>query len=324
MIFLIGMPRSGTSWVAKIFDSNPDVLYHHEPDSVEKTQDVPYFPDPDNFEKLVPETRRYFSLLFKVRHLKSAGSIPVFQKNYLSKITNRILPGLIVFFKTVSRIFSKLKIPVDIKAPKFVRKGLKNNKLVDVMKSVDSSCRSGLVTRAFPEAKVIYIVRHPCGYVSSQLRGREQNYMNNVIYYSQLSSTDVAKERGWTVDIIKNMSVEEQIACTWVCLNEKALNDIEGQENCFLLLYEDLCNDPIEISRRLFDFCNLDYTDQTDAFIKRSLNYTGGEEKYFQTVRDPKTAAEKWKVELTSEQIEKVRKIVSGTKSGDKFLSFYA
>ncbi|VAW03899.1 hypothetical protein MNBD_ALPHA01-315 [hydrothermal vent metagenome] len=323
MIFLIGMPRSGTTWVAKIFDSNPDVLYHHEPDSVETTQDVPYFPKPENFEKLVPETRHYFSRLLKVRHLKSAGSSPVFQKKYLSRITNKILPGLIVFLKTVSLIFSKLKIPVNIEVPTFVRRGLKNNKLVDVMKSVSSSCRSGLVTRAFPEAKIIYIIRHPCGFVSSQLRGREQNYLNNVIYYSQLSSMDIAKERGWTVDVIKNMSIEEQLACTWVCLNEKALSDIEGQENCFVLLYEYLCNNPVEMSRRLLDFCNLDYTDQTDVFIKSSLNYSGGEEKYFQTVRDPKIAAEKWKQELTPEQIEKIKGIVSKTRSGDKFLSFY-
>ena len=31
-ILLFGMPRSGTTWLGKIFDSHPQVLYRHEPD----------------------------------------------------------------------------------------------------------------------------------------------------------------------------------------------------------------------------------------------------------------------------------------------------
>ncbi len=32
-ILIIGSPRSGTTWLAKIIDSHPDVLYRHEPDA---------------------------------------------------------------------------------------------------------------------------------------------------------------------------------------------------------------------------------------------------------------------------------------------------
>src|SRR5580698_1469066 len=31
-ILVLGAPRSGTTWLAKIIDSHPDVLYRHEPD----------------------------------------------------------------------------------------------------------------------------------------------------------------------------------------------------------------------------------------------------------------------------------------------------
>ena len=31
---LFGMPRSGTTWVAKILDSHPHADYRHEPDSL--------------------------------------------------------------------------------------------------------------------------------------------------------------------------------------------------------------------------------------------------------------------------------------------------
>ena len=32
-ILILGAPRSGTTWLAKIIDSHPDVLYRHEPDA---------------------------------------------------------------------------------------------------------------------------------------------------------------------------------------------------------------------------------------------------------------------------------------------------
>lgn len=32
VILVVGTPRSGTTWLAKIIDSHPDVLYRHEPD----------------------------------------------------------------------------------------------------------------------------------------------------------------------------------------------------------------------------------------------------------------------------------------------------
>src|ERR1700712_540760 len=33
IILVLGAPRSGTTWLAKIVDSHPDVLYRHEPDA---------------------------------------------------------------------------------------------------------------------------------------------------------------------------------------------------------------------------------------------------------------------------------------------------
>jgi hypothetical protein len=32
LILILGLPRSGTSWLGKVFDSHPDVAYLHEPD----------------------------------------------------------------------------------------------------------------------------------------------------------------------------------------------------------------------------------------------------------------------------------------------------
>lgn len=41
VILLCGIPRSGTTWIGKIFDSHPDTLYRHEPDSGKVLGSVP-------------------------------------------------------------------------------------------------------------------------------------------------------------------------------------------------------------------------------------------------------------------------------------------
>jgi hypothetical protein len=43
---ILGAPRSGTTWLGKIFDSHPRVLYRHEPDSVYRTVAIPSFNAP--------------------------------------------------------------------------------------------------------------------------------------------------------------------------------------------------------------------------------------------------------------------------------------
>ena len=41
ILLLLGAPRSGTTWLGKIFDSHPDVLYRHEPDTLDRGGDLP-------------------------------------------------------------------------------------------------------------------------------------------------------------------------------------------------------------------------------------------------------------------------------------------
>ena len=44
MLMIAGMPRSGSTWVGNIFDSHPQTIYIHEPDSQIHTQAFTQFP----------------------------------------------------------------------------------------------------------------------------------------------------------------------------------------------------------------------------------------------------------------------------------------
>ena len=54
ILLIFGMPRSGTTWLGKIFDSHPDIIYLHEPDSEFRLKEVPLLVTPD-WEPLIKE-----------------------------------------------------------------------------------------------------------------------------------------------------------------------------------------------------------------------------------------------------------------------------
>src|ERR1700733_6917179 len=81
-ILILGAPRSGTSWLAKIFDSHPDVLYRHEPDTVLRTWDLPWMCPPGEVHLHVERARSYLRQLIAIATLKTAGSLPMFSKRY--------------------------------------------------------------------------------------------------------------------------------------------------------------------------------------------------------------------------------------------------
>src|ERR1700712_2005324 len=69
VILILGYPRSGTTWLAKIFDSHPDILYRHEPDELSP-------PRAD------AEPAGQISYWLKQRSLRAAGKRPTFAKSW--------------------------------------------------------------------------------------------------------------------------------------------------------------------------------------------------------------------------------------------------
>lgn len=84
LILLFGMPRSGTTWIGKIFDSHPDTLYRHEPDSWGLLNEVPILAPVEAADQYRPTVHRFIESLPRMRYTKVSASLPLVPKNYYS------------------------------------------------------------------------------------------------------------------------------------------------------------------------------------------------------------------------------------------------
>jgi len=313
MIILMGLPRSGTTWLGKIFDSHPDTFYSHEPDTARPFSGLPLLISKDSAERYRAAIERHVSDMGELRTIRVAGKLPLFPKSYAPRLPEWMSRQGLVLLKGLSRLLGEISVPAAIS-------GSPERAPYWVWKSIESTGRLGAIARIFPGSKAIFIVRHPCGVAASLLRGEESTKFSDgpasedYGFFELLSQTGQAKSRGLTVERFRGMSRLERVAWRWALLNEKALDDLEGLPNCRVLRYEDLCARPKELSRDLFAFSGLSWNEQTERFIAAST--AGEDSSYYAVFKDPLRSAYKWKTQLPPDVVEAILEMASRTGAG--------
>jgi len=313
---VFGSARSGTSWIGKVFDSHPLTLYKHEPDRF--FRDLPMAPWPSDAEKFAPAIRRFFSQLPLLTQTHVAGSLPVFAKRYRSWLGTQVHRSTVLC--AVAADSSRL-----IKFPIFGCARGDNPEIRVVWKSIDSLGRLGLILRVVEDCRAILITRHPCACISSTLRGEAQKNFSSKVAASEdygimkMFLETATNNRGITLDHLRAAHPVERMAWTWVLTNEKASEETAKSDRCRQVRYEDFCTDPAGKSQEMFSFSGLPWTKETSTFLKASTlrvppgrfdRLTQGSGRFYGIFRDPIGAANKWKSEMKSEDIERVYRIL--------------
>ncbi len=300
IVLLFGLPRSGTTWLAKLFDSHPDVLYRHEPDIVHRGGHLPDWPALEPDAALLAEARRYLDLLLATRTLKTSGSRPVFsQKNYRSRLASHLRAALIHGVRALEQVGAgpltrRLPIPDGIAAADWARVTL-------VLKSVSSPTRLGLFARALPGCRVIFTIRHPCGQVASMRRGEQLGAFEEAFDHDWLLAGEEAQAHGLEPAMFQRLPILEQLAWQWVILNERAVADVARLPAARIVRHADLARAPRAGARELLAFAGLSLTPATETFIRESTEYDG-EGRYYQVFRNAAAEIDKWRHELSAEE----------------------
>lgn len=318
-VLILGSPRSGTTWLAKLFDSNEHVLYRHEPDSVVYEEGIPFLPEVESTGSLNSLVGRYLTTLANVRQLKVVGSLPVFSKSYRLAICEKFRFLIVILYKFLDALLRPMGFKGEYNVPDLIkRKSLKSTTVV--VKSVNSLGRAKAFSSADKSLKIVHIVRHPCGFVASQLRGGNLNLMKVQTFLDTQAKMTQAKRRGLSLDVLERLSIEEQLASLWMMQNEKVMEEMSGNPQYKLVRYEDLCAEPHEVLGELFVHADISMTDQVSGFLQRSQTGDGKKEKYFQVVRDTKKASTKWLEELDSNQVNRIMDFVGDSLPGKLYL----
>ncbi|MGH7155088.1 MAG: sulfotransferase [Acetobacteraceae bacterium] len=309
-VIVLGAPRSGTTWVGKIFDSHPDVLYRHEPDLVLREARLPWTVPDEEMAACLPLAREYLQRLLRTPTLKSAGQLPLFPKNYHFAGARQLRGGIIATLKIIEAATGSRRLR-SYRVPDLVRPD-RHPTLRPVMKSVTAQGLAGLFAAACPDARLVLVLRHPCGQISSTMRGRREKRFESGVAPAGILAIPLARKYGLTERQLKAASRIELHAWQWVVSTETAVQALDGRPNSRLLVYEELCREPIAGARTLFAFCGLDWNTQTETFIGESTT-DGTTERYYGVVRDPLAAANRWRTELEEDDQRTIIDIVGRT-----------
>lgn len=313
-LFVLGSARSGTSWLATIFDAHPDSLYLHEPDIAQRRDDIPYCLDPPFDPAWVEAMQGYVRTLFDDRSLRTVGRREQFDKSYRSLSAQQIRKALIYAGKAADRLGRRAGREPDIKVPDLWRRGAEPG--LFVIKSVTMLGRSGLLKAVYPALPIVLIVRHPCGHIASIRRGIQKGNLEEQKGLGQLANLHIAREFGMDAATFAALSAEEKQAMRWAISNSHALRQLKDHEAAHIIRYEDLCEDPEAIMQRLFDALGLVFADSVRRYITSSINPTRADPGYFSTNRDPKRAAWGWQSELPEALTARIRSRVGETDAG--------
>jgi len=311
VILILGAPRSGTSWLAKIFDSHPDVLYRHEPDTVVRNYDLPWMCPPDAVPAYRDAAEAYLRELIDTATLKTAGSLPIFPKHHQGAIAANVHAGLVYALRAAELAGPARRLARGIPIPDLFDPAA-SPALRVALKSVSSRGRARLFAEALPGAAVVFIVRDPWGQVASMMRGAALGMFEEKVPVTELLTTEQAKRYGLTEARFAAMPEIEQFAWNWAILNEKAIDDLKGIDRVKVLRYQDLCEEPMREARALLDFAALDWNAQTEDFVRRSTTFSG-RDRYYQVFKNTTAAMNRWREDMKPEDQRRILAVVRET-----------
>lgn len=315
-LLLFGLPRSGTTWLGKIFDSHPDTLYWHEPDSVWRLPG-PLLPDAQTGEPDEQTLRDWLRRLQSSAPLKSQAKPPFFPKHYYGAGRFQLHRLLILAASAWSRLASAPAIPFLIPASR-------QDQVIPVWKSIESLGRLGLLHRRLPGLRSVHIIRHPCGYIASVLRGETRGRFDEASASSEdwglfelLVATPQAKAVGLDLANLREMHPLQRLAWRWVIFNTKAMEELQADAGATICVYEKLCADPLGESQRLLAHCGLPWDKRTENFLDASTH--GQQSSYYSVFKNPLSSAERWREELDQESVRLIMAVAGDSAPGQLY-----
>jgi hypothetical protein len=272
-ILICGVPRTGTSWTAKVLSLGGNIRYLREPlshggyASAEGVAGYPYLLATDNDPDYESAWRRVLSLdPFVGRRWLMSHS-----RGWLQRTP----------FWPARLLLKEVSCPLAL---------------------------DWLVDR-FPMS-VLITIRHPCGYVSSGLRLAEVGHpvveLDGLLEQPALMDFFSAEDRDWIAGLEGPVA---RMAAAFGIVYKIVGDQLKSHPEWTLIHHETLCRDPRGSFRRLCQPLGLSFNRRIEQFLNNSTGTRDGALYSLQRVSSEEP--DKWKVELSEDQIETVARVIS-------------
>ncbi|MDJ0571655.1 MAG: sulfotransferase [Pleurocapsa sp. MO_192.B19] len=310
---IFGTGRCGTTWLGAMVSSHPEVAYRFEPfHRLKKTQ-------PEIAAALEQIRSENFSSqdLNKIYQALLPAHPETEKPPFFSKSYGMNFPLGRAFTWSLARktswgekLFSHLYLPQG--NPTLI---FKEVAMVDVLAKLLN----------LNQVPIVYLLRHPCGVVSSLLKGQKDSLMpsgRRSVLLNLLNEHQPHLAKKYEGQL-PQMHLSEQEALLWLVDVEQAIQVCQANSNALIVVYEQLVEKPLETLEKIFTHFDLTMNSQSVDFIEMSTQSSlnskikAGEfgiNKYFSVFRNSQSCCDRWKQELSTEDIQRVMQIIQDSK----------
>ena len=272
-IYVVGLPRTGTTWLASILNTAWGIKYVYEPFN----------------RQHVPEAAPYF-----MKYLRADDHDPEFMH-----FCDRVFSGQLMTAYT-QRSLAK---PYSL-----LNKRLHRLPGRVMVKDVHSGLAIECIDQHISPNTVI-ILRHPCATISSWLRSFKFKG-NRFDLFQKLFQPQLLEDHLKPFEaLLHKEELLQKMAVSWGAAYNVILQQQKRHPDWIVVKHEDLCQEPEKMFRRLFETLNLRWTHRTDKVLYASTSENSG--KTYVPKRISSQEPHKWKSELTSQQIDQILELVT-------------
>jgi hypothetical protein len=334
-IFVLGCQRSGTTWLANILDSSPDLLLFMEPFS------APYgiFPEfPSQFffsERSSPRLDYLLQKKMPLKLLRYKGMIsqrslydPKWFKieKWLCKVGCKSMGMLPHQIKKKLLNFQLLNLNrMDTDLPLYPKN---NQPTFWAIKELRFAGKIPVLLSAFPQARFLVIIRHPAATVHSILtwfgRGRLTELRHDLeTYLEKIETQPIAAPYKDLIARCRQRGLAHKVALYWRVSYETLLKQLNHNPNTYFLVYEKLASQAEVTVEQLFAKFDIPLSASVKDYLAYSSKTELEEVTAITTVRDSATHYKGWCDKISDDTRHAVEEMTTGSVLLKKFEPFY-
>lgn len=306
-VFLTGRGRSGTTWLGQILNTDRNCIYKYEPFLPSKSSPFQIWKDRLDGDYDLEEMRSEFWSL--CCNCYFGVDNPPFPDKSFRKQSGYLLRLLYGLGKRIDRLQYLYEL--------YGRSQLDRDTAVlikDVNFPIYLLPDLSLVLQPY----LIAMVRNPFANIASYLKGIDlglfESDRNREIDKLKKNIDTPGGNLASYSDSLNEMSVAQFEAVRWRYQTESLVEYTKNYPKSIVVVYEELCMDPLGITKEIFNFLGWHSDRQTEDFISASTSGKTSTAKasksYYSVYRDPRKSMSKWKEQLTEAQKSDIQSIV--------------